>query len=67
MAVCSFKYDERWPDILPQLSKAVRSGDTDVIAEIARILEDRDQQLEDFIANRVTCDCACDGGDPPPQ
>jgi len=46
---CHFEFDERWADILPEL---LPDTDPDRIKRVAAVLEDRDQQLIEFLLDR---------------
>jgi hypothetical protein len=59
---CHFRYHERWPDLVPGLVEVgVTLGLVPALRELARIMEDRDTQLEDHVRNHWTCDCTCEG------
>ncbi len=55
-----FEYDERWSDVGPELEEAIAAGDEVRWRAIVALLEKKDRDLEDYLANLSTGEaCGC--------
>lgn len=63
---CVFEYVPRWQDFMellfPEFKDDPKGDIAQRINQAVAILEERDHQLEDHLANRPCCDCDEGGG-----